>query len=280
MKSTRFVMGIVLLMLLVSSVFMTGCMKVVKPGETAVKVILMGSHRGVDTTAVYTAGRYFDGPRVQYITYPTYVSNYPFTAAKTEGSETNEAFSFQAKDGTTCTVDIGVQARTSPKLAPLLYTTYRMDMTNIIKSPVRNAVRDIMMRIASTMPVDSIVGAGKIQLIDAVNRDIKAQMIKSGLIIESVTMLSEIRPPASVADEIVAKNVAIQSAIKKENEKRVAQANYEITKVNAEAQAIANAKMTVSLTPAVLQQKWIEKWNGVLPTIVGDGKTLNMFVGK
>jgi len=267
-----------MMFIILSTVVTTGCMKTVKPGETAVKVILMGSNKGVDTTAVYTAGRYWDGPRVQYITYPTYVSNYPFTLNVDEGSPTDEAFTFQAKDGTTCSVDIGIQARTSPKLAPLLYTTYRLDMINIIKSPVRNEVRDILMRTASTMPVDSIVGAGKIQLIDEVNRELKAKMIKSGLIIESVTMLSEIRPPASVAAEIVAKNVAIQSAIKKENEKRVAQANYEITKVNAEAQAVANAKKTVSLTPQVLQEKWIEKWNGVLPTIVGDGKTLNMFV--
>lgn len=274
-------MLLVFALVVIASTFLTtGCMKTVRPGETAVKVVLMGSNKGVDTTSVYTAGRYWDGPRVQYITYPTYVSNYPFTASNTEGSKENEEFTFQAKDGTTCAVDIGIQARTSPKLAPLLYTTYRLDMVSIIKSPVRNAVRDILMRVASTMPVDSIVGTGKIQLIDAVNRDLKSQMIKSGLIIESVTMLSEIRPPVSVAKEIVAKNVAIQSAIKKENEKRVAQANYEITKINAEAQAVANQKKTVSLTSAVLQEKWIEKWNGVLPTIVGDGKSMNLMIGK
>jgi regulator of protease activity HflC (stomatin/prohibitin superfamily) len=255
----------------------TGC-TTVKPGETAVKVILLGKDKGVDSTKVYGPGRYFDGPNVQYIKYPTFVSNYPFTKGATEGSDVDEEIRFQAFDGTSCGVDVAIQARTSPELARLLYITYRMDMMDIIKNPVRNMLRDIMTREASAMAVDSLVGPGKITLIDNVQRRLKAEMLKSGLIIESVTMLSEIRPPEAIAAEIVQKNVAIQSAIKAENQKRVAEANKEITRVNAEAQSIANRQQSESLTPLVLQEKWIAKWNGVLPTLVGDGRSLNMFV--
>lgn len=60
---------------------------------------------------------------------------------------------------------------------------------------------------------------------------------------------------------IEAKLVAEQRALEAKNKKE--QVRYE-----SEAKAIENEKMATSVTPLVLKQKWIEKWNGALPSVM------------
>ncbi len=59
---------------------------------------------------------------------------------------------------------------------------------------------------------------------------------------------------------IEAKQVAEQMAQK---------AQYEV--VTAKAEAEKNKVQTTALTPEILQKMWLEKWNGVLPQVLGDG---------
>ena len=44
----------------------------------------------------------------------------------------------------------------------------------------------------------------------------------------------------------------------------------------AQAEAEANKLKTQSMTPAILKQMWIEKWNGQLPKVAGSGYMLNL----
>ena len=61
------------------------------------------------------------------------------------------------------------------------------------------------------------------------------------------------------------KNKAIQDQARVENEILVAKAEKEKKLIQASAEKEANAMKTVALTPAVLEQMWIEKWDGHLP---------------
>jgi len=100
------------------------------------------------------------------------------------------------------------------------------------------------------------------------------QLEPEGFILQQLT--SSLTPPQSLRDAINAKNMAIQKAMQVENEvkKEQAQAQINVAKargdaealrIQADAEAYANEKRQASLTPLVVQQQFIQKWNGVLP---------------
>jgi regulator of protease activity HflC (stomatin/prohibitin superfamily) len=68
----------------------------------------------------------------------------------------------------------------------------------------------------------------------------------------------------------------VQEAQRVENELKIAEAEARKKIVAAEADKQANELRTQALTPAILQQMWIEKWDGTLPTTMagGDSKIL------
>ena len=100
---------------------------------------------------------------------------------------------------------------------------------------------------------------------------------------------SQITPPQSLSAAIEAKNQAIQEALKAENLVKQAQANAQIaiakaqgeaeaTKVKADAEAYYNRTIAASLSPMIVQEDWIEKWDGKLPTVAssGSGMMINL----
>ena len=64
-----------------------------------------------------------------------------------------------------------------------------------------------------------------------------------------------------------------------ENKKIKATADAESIRIKAEAQAEANKKIAESLTPELIEQCKIDKWDGKLPAISGDGSMI-MDVGE
>lgn len=65
----------------------------------------------------------------------------------------------------------------------------------------------------------------------------------------------------------------IQKAQKAQNELAVVKAEAEKKVVAAQAEAEANKLRTQTLTPMILKQQWIEKWNGTIPTVITGGNT-------
>ena len=96
---------------------------------------------------------------------------------------------------------------------------------------------------------------------------------------------SKITPPKSLLAMIDAKNTAIQSALKAENEVKEAEANAKIAvakaegnaramKIKADAEAYYNRTIAASLSTMIIQEDWIEKWDGKLPTYSGGNMPL------
>ena len=110
--------------------------------------------------------------------------------------------------------------------------------------------------------------------------DVRARLEKSlqaeGFIVEEFT--SQITPPQSLAQMINEKNAAVQSALKAKNKVAEAQANAtikiaeakgaaEAMQIKADAEAYYNRTIAASLSPMIVQEDWIEKWDGKLPTV-------------
>ena len=75
------------------------------------------------------------------------------------------------------------------------------------------------------------------------------------------------------------KNKVVQDKQRADNEVMLAKAQAEKLLVSARAEAEANRLRTTALTPAVLEQMWIDKWDGKLP-VYGQVPTMFKDISK
>jgi regulator of protease activity HflC (stomatin/prohibitin superfamily) len=104
---------------------------------------------------------------------------------------------------------------------------------------------------------------------------LEGQLLNEGFIINQFT--SNLIYPETFKRSIEAKNNAVQSALRAENEVKTAEAqakikvatangNAQAMLASAKAEAEANRLKQQTITPMLLQLEWINKWNGKLPT--------------
>ena len=74
----------------------------------------------------------------------------------------------------------------------------------------------------------------------------------------------------AIADEAVAKK-AVETA---EQNRLKAEKDAETKVIQAQGEADANEILAEKLTDEVLLDKWISKWNGVLPTVSGENNVM------
>ena len=86
---------------------------------------------------------------------------------------------------------------------------------------------------------------------------------KEGFYLEQLT--SGLQYPKTIVDAVNNKNKAVQDAMTVENQLRVAEAKKKKMIVEAEGEKAANELKQRSLSPLLIQQQFIEKWDGKTP---------------
>jgi len=255
----------------------------VPAGNVGIKVNLLGGDKGVDTEEL-GVGRYWIGMNEELYLFPTFMQNYEWTADSRPGSEEDESLSFQTADGNTAQADIGISYSIDPTRVTDIFQKYRRGVDEITDTFLRNMVRDSLVRLASTKSIEYVYGAGKAELIAAVEADVAAQVAPIGINIDKIYWLGKITLPPTIEEAIDSKNAATQKAQQRLNEVQQSKAEADkkiedargtaesILKV-AEAQAKANKVLAESLTPDFIQYQALEKWDGKLPTTMIPGQT-------
>jgi regulator of protease activity HflC (stomatin/prohibitin superfamily) len=182
-----------------------------------------------------------------------------------------------------------------PSLAPKLYARFRLnDMSVLADGYMRNVVREAFNEIASKMPVQEIYGAGKSKMVADVGQHVRDIFGKDGIIIDQLTINGAVRLPQNVADAINRAMEATQNAIQSENRVRQvrAEADQAVTQatggaeatrqkaqgeadailIRARAEAQANEIIRLSVSPAVLQYRALDHWDGKLPQYNAGGQ--------
>ncbi len=246
----------------------------VPSGHVGVKVYLLGGEKGVDTEEL-GVGRYWIGMNEELYLFPTFMQNYTWAA--------EEQLTFQTADGMTASADVGISYSIDPTRVTDIYQKYRRGVEEITDTFLRNMVSDALVKEASNKSIEYVYGAGKADLIAAVQESVTKQVAAIGINVEKIYWIGEIRLPPKVVESINAKNEATQKAQQRQNE--VAQAKAEADKKIeeargqaesllkvAEAQANANKLLSESLSPELMQYKALEVWDGKLPTTMIPGQ--------
>lgn len=225
---------IALLVLLIS-----GCSKV-PAGNVGVKAYLLGSDKGIDQE-VLPPGRHWIGWNEELYLFPTFSQNYVWTAS----GGTDESISFGTREGLSVNADIGITYNIDHDKVVTVFQKYRKGVEEITDIYLRNMVRDAMVKAASTRSIEAVYGVGKTELIAEVEQEVRNQVLSTGIIVERIYWIGDLRLPSQVINAINAKIQATQVAMQRENEIKTAeaQASIELAKANGEAQStLAKAK--------------------------------------
>ena len=245
-------------------------------GHVGVKVNLYGSGKGVDDVTECTGMVFYNPISTKIYEFPTYIQHKEY---KDENS-----FVVNSKDGSEFQVSPIMNYSVQREKVPAIFAKYRRSLSEIEEGFLKTAVYDAFRLATNKYTADELISNRAVFEVE-VRRLLEGQLLKEGFIINQFT--SNLVYPETFKKSIEAKNNAVQSALRAENEVKTAeaQAKIKIATANGNAQAMltaakaeaeANSLKQKTITPMLLQLEWINKWNGKLPeTMLGD-KTNSM----
>lgn len=258
----------------------SACSKV-PAGYVGIKFNKFGSDKGV-ALQEKQPGWYWTGVSWDMYTFPTFMQNYTWTKNSELG---DESMSFQTVEGLSVNADVGITYQLDRSKISTLFQTYRRGVDEITDTFLRNMVRDELNKQASGLPIESVYGKGKSQLIESVEADVRKQVKPIGIVVDRIYWIGDLRLPPNVVTSINAKIQATQMSEQRRNE--VAQAQAEADKARAEAAGQADAKLTLAKAdaeairirgdalrnnPGLAALNAVDKWDGHLPQyMLGSG---------
>ena len=240
-------------------------------GHVGVKVNLYGSGKGVDDVTECTGMVFYNPISTKIYEFPTYIQHKEY---KDENS-----FVVNSKDGSEFQVSPIMNYSVQREKVPAIFAKYRRSLSEIEEGFLKTAVYDAFRLATNKYTADELISNRAVFEVE-VRRLLEGQLLKEGFIINQFT--SNLVYPETFKKSIEAKNNAVQSALRAENEVKTAeaQAKIKIATANGNAQAMltaakaeaeANSLKQKTITPMLLQLEWINKWNGKLPeTMLGD----------
>lgn len=187
---------------------------------------------------------------------------------------------------------IAVNYRILEDKAPSIMGTIG-DISQVENKVLGPKINDIVKSIVSQYPTDQIhLNREKIRLeaTEKLNGDVrydkkmvdgKEVEFDTGIVVEDVSLVN-IEFSKQYTDAIEAKQVAEQKVQESEFNRQKALKEKEIAQIQGEAEKIKQQSIGVSLSPLIIQNKWIEKWDGKTPSVVTgtNGIIINPFDNK
>ena len=234
-------------------------------GHVGVKVNQYGDNKGVDDVVAVTGMVFYNPFTTTVYEFPTFIQHKEY---KGENS-----FIVNSKDGSEFSVSPIMNYSVQRDKVPAIFSKYRRPLEDIEEGFLKTAVYDAFRLATNKYTADELISNRAIFEVE-VRRLLDGQLLKEGFVINQFT--SNLIYPETFKKSIEAKNNAVQSALRAENEVKTAeaQAKIKVATANGNAQAMltaakaeaeANSLKQRTITPMLLQLEWINKWDGKLP---------------
>ena len=245
--------------------FLATCTKMVDNSEIGIKFKKFSLTDQGELVANQVSGLTFFNPiTTRVFTYPVFIQRVNY-----------DPFTVTTKDAATFTMDPMMAYQLDRTKAAYVFNKYRKSLREIEMGYIRTCIYDAYRISANNYTSDELM-ANRAKFEQEVRTMLEKSLNEEGFKVQEFT--SQITPPQSLSAAIEAKNQAIQEALKAENLVKQAEANAQIaiakakgeaeaTRVKADAEAYYNRTISASLSPFIIQEDWIEKWNGQLPQV-------------
>ena len=295
------VTGVVLVIALI--VFFA-CMEKVPAGYVGIVYSMNG---GVSDD-VLTQGWHFVGPTKEVTLYSVGIEQSYLTAGEDGDSKKDDSFEVPSSDGKGLKVDLTFTYRYDAERVTQLFMRFKGQSGKEVRdSFIKPNIVSWTKEVTAKYPVTEILGDERANLNVALSEYISQKFDPYGIIIENVSLIdidADDETRASVQRKVNAQqelelaqieqktaNVQAQKdkevaliaaekereveAINAEKAKIKAEGEAEAVRIQAEAQAEANEMIAESLTPELIEQQKITKWNGDVPRVYG-GDSLSL----
>lgn len=263
MKKQSIILGLMALVV-------TSCSQRIDAGHEGILIKQYGSDKGVQDVSLVT-GRVWYNPWTEDVEqYATFVQTVDY-----------EAFNVNAKDGSEFIVDPTLSFNIVSGNSPKIFSKYRKDLDEVSETTILNYVKDAFRLQMNKYSTDEIV-SNREKFETDVQKTLAKVLDSEGFRLEQLT--SGLKYPQTIVDAVNNKNKAVQEAMMVENQLRVseaqakkmlvnARANADASIIQAEGEAKANKLKQQTLTPMLIQQQFIDKWDGST-ALYGNAPTL------
>ena len=257
-KGRKRLVAVVVILILIGLVILNS-FSVVDPGHTGVVVTL-----GKVNENVLQEGIHLKVPFLQSV---VKIDN-----RITKLDVATEAFS---KDLQTVSTTLAVNYRVDTAKSYSIYKNIGSDYEVVLVTP---AVNEVLKAIVSQYTAEQSV-TNRTLISEGLVTGLNDKLNDIGLYITDVNIIDFDFSEAFIT-AIEEKQVAQQQLLKAETEKQTkitnAEAEAQVKVTQAEAEAKANQLLNQELSDKIIQKEFIEKWNGELPVVSGEGSILNV----
>lgn len=279
------------------------CAKKVPAGYIGIQYSMNG---GVSDD-VLTQGWHLVAPTKEVVLYSIGIEQSYLTAGEDGDSKKDDSFEVPSSDGKGLKVDLTFTYRFDVDKIASIFTRFKGQSGKEVRdSFIKPNIISWTKEVTAKYPVTDILGDERANLNTALSEYIKDKFDPYGIIIENVSLIdidADEETRASVQRKVNAQqelelaqieqktaNVQAQkekevALIKAEQDKETAQIEAEQAKIKAEgeaeairiraeAESAANKLIAASLTPELIENNKIDKWNGEVPMVSGSGATI------
>src|SRR2546425_3421265 len=225
--------------------------------------------------------------RIPWVTqvqsYPVALRTYTMVRRGAEGAvQGDDSIDLPTKEGQHIRQDISVTYNTSQEKAADVFRAFRgADIADIESTFVRRTIITTAQNAAGQMSLTDLISNQRGQLQGQIQDDLQGQMNKMGFVVDKVNLGASHLPDAiekQMQQKMGAQQNAQQAEYELQRQQTLAKAKVaeaegdaQAILVKAKAQAEANKLLQEALTPLLIQNKAIERWNGTLPQFTGGG---------
>ena len=258
------------------------CTYKVDPGYAGVIYNMDG---GIETETL-GQGFHVVAPWKKVIEYPVSTETVYYTKNNDDGDEKKDnSINVNTKDGKQVNVSVTYAYHMDEVQLPSVFEKFRGQKSEVIEAGyMKNEMYQAINEITSQYSLMELVGDKRPQINEAILDKFRNSLEPCGIVIETFN-LSDVVPDEQTKEAIQAV-VNAQNALEKAKvEKEQAEVDAEKARVaakgkadaeliEAEGTAAANAKLQESLTPLIVEQRKLDKWDGKLPGIVAGNSNL------
>ena len=189
---------------------------------------------------------------------------------------TFENISVQTNDAQYVNAIIKVQAKIDSNNAFEYFSRYRDKSLEDISSILSSTIQKQLETVTTQYNIMDVLGAKRNDIVNETLTLIQNELSKDGITISRITLV-DTDAGAKIEDAIANEAVAKKEAETAEYKKQQAELEGEAKVITAQKEKEANDLISKTLTDEILLEKFIEKWNGQLPTTYAGEDVLGMF---
>lgn len=176
--------------------------------------------------------------------------------------------------------DVTVQTKDAQFVTTVVNVKFKVDKDNVYavykgygtldalkKNIVSNYSQKAIESVVTQYDIISVLGDKKNEIYDKATDKLEEMLSKEGVDLVQLT-IKDMDAGDEIENAIKEEAIAKKQVETAEQNRLKAEKDAETKVIKAKGEAEANKILTEELTDAVLQDKWIEKWNGKLPSVV------------